>query len=469
MDVSNVKVNETHMCVLRRIENGKKVKMDFIELKYAHQDLLKKLNAMAENDNRSVLELQDYVNATPLRLLKEPFDFCPYLSGSYQGVQDVKFISLADYQEKVGEVEKDGNKEELKNYKRSLRQAFYKEIASHVVPFLMEQQYHQLNRDKSIVAYSHRMVGWSFPSFDLNKDLKVVYRTNFGYGSSSYFYTQIYYKGIGILPYSDWVHYRNASTFDIIRYTRCHQLENNEWIKTMSFTAEVYNAAVSNPKAFVNDFIINEVEEMVSGVEDIADSAREYKIQYNNFCPGSYTLLTGDDYILFKGEKVSGALDFLDSLKTLIPITDKVSDYIKRIIQSNISILPQLQDALNNKNEIIEKYTKILEELQPVWDEYKERNDKYDESRSIIRKEIQADEANKDIGYYALCNLTDKTFKEKYPEYVEFKKEFEKQKTEYERNEKIKNREAYIARVLNSYIKKIESHQDYIEQEIGAA
>jgi hypothetical protein len=124
---------------------------------------------------------------------------------------------------------------------------------------------------------------------------------------------------------------------------------------------------------------------------------------------------------------------------------------------------------LNNKNEIIEKYTKILEELQPVWDEYKEKNDKYDESRSIIRKEIQADEANKDIGYYALCNLTDKTFKEKYPEYVEFKKEFEKQKTEYERNEKIKNREAYIARELNSYIKKIESHQDYLDQEKGAA
>ena len=40
---------------------------------------------------------------------------------------------------------------------------------------------------------------------------------------------------------------------------------------------------------------------------------------------------------------------------------------------------------------------------------------------------------------------------------------------EYERNEKIKNREAYIARELNSYIKKIESHQDYLDQEKGAA
>ena len=40
MEMYNVKVNETHMCVLRKEENEDRVKVDFVELKFKHQDQL---------------------------------------------------------------------------------------------------------------------------------------------------------------------------------------------------------------------------------------------------------------------------------------------------------------------------------------------------------------------------------------------------------------------------------------------
>ena len=138
---------------------------------------------------------------------------------------------------------------------------------------MLDDYYYDLNKESSILAYSHRRVGWASPAFDLNNDIKVVYLTNFGYGSASYFFLQIYYKGIGILPYSQWVHYRKACASDIIRYTRRYHLNNEEWMKTMTFTADTYNSAVADPASFVQKNILNEVEEMVSGLEKIQSAS----------------------------------------------------------------------------------------------------------------------------------------------------------------------------------------------------
>jgi len=79
MEMYNVKVNETHMCVLRKEENEDRVKVDFVELKFKHQDQLNELKRMADNDNRSVLDMQDYVKGSSLRRLSQDFDFCSCL------------------------------------------------------------------------------------------------------------------------------------------------------------------------------------------------------------------------------------------------------------------------------------------------------------------------------------------------------------------------------------------------------
>lgn len=100
MNMNNVKVNETHMCVLRKVENEDKVKVDFVELKYKYQDQLDELRRMADNDNRTVLDMQDYVKGSSLRRLSGDFDFCSCLSDSYQWIPCLPTVSLGDYREK---------------------------------------------------------------------------------------------------------------------------------------------------------------------------------------------------------------------------------------------------------------------------------------------------------------------------------------------------------------------------------
>lgn len=322
-NLSNVKVNATHICVLRKVENENKVKVDFVELKYKYHEQLDELRRMAENDNRSVFDMQDYVKGSSLRRLSLDFDFCSCLSDSYQWIPCLQEISFADYRLKIDEYDKKKDQKAKENYVRDQRQSYYNRIAYRALPAALEDLSNELNKDSSVLAYSHRRVGWASPAFNLNDDIKVVYLTNFGYGCASYFFLQVFYKGIGILPYSQWIHYRKACTSEIIRYTRRYHLENQEWIKTRTFTADMYNSAVRDPASFIQNNILNEVEEMVSGLEYI-QSSNNYRTQESFFNP-SRIVLTGDDMVRFKGEKISGALDFLDQLQTLAPITDNVN------------------------------------------------------------------------------------------------------------------------------------------------
>ena len=188
MDMYNVKVNETHMCVLRKEENENRVKVDFVELKFKHQDQLDELKRMADNDNRSVLDLQDYVKGSSLRRLSLDFDFCSCLSDSYQWISCVPSVSFADYQKEIDEYDKKGDKAGKDAYARDQRQRYYNRIAYRVLPATLEDYYYDLNKESFILAYSHRRVGWASPAFNLNDDIKVVYLTNFGYGSASYFF-----------------------------------------------------------------------------------------------------------------------------------------------------------------------------------------------------------------------------------------------------------------------------------------
>ena len=62
MDACITKVNETHMCVLRKTENNKKLKVDFVELKYVHQVLLKAFTLSASKE--ALKQLKVYMEST---------------------------------------------------------------------------------------------------------------------------------------------------------------------------------------------------------------------------------------------------------------------------------------------------------------------------------------------------------------------------------------------------------------------
>ena len=467
MEMYNVKVNETHMCVLRKEENEDRVKVDFVELKFKHQDQLNELKRMADNDNRSVLDMQDYVKGSSLRRLSQDFDFCSCLSDSYQWISCLQPISFTDYRKEIDEYEKKGDKAGKEAYARDQRQRYYNRIVYRVLPAMLEDLSYDLYKDPSVLAYSHRRVGWASPAFNLNDDIRVVYLTNFGYGSASYFFLQIYYKGIGILPYSQWIHYRKACSSEIIRYTRRYHLANEEWMKTMFYTADVYNDAVSHPDSFVQNNILNEVEEMVSGLETIKN-AHKYCVQESFFNPSNITI-EGDNLTRFKGEKISGALDFLDQLQTLAPITDRVNTYILRIMTCNLSLVPELQKAISDKNEFLVPILKNIEKEQPKWDELSAKYARYNTMRSELAGKIAKEEAFSGKSWGAIWDERDTRFEKEYPEYVPFKKEYDAEQNIYSNLCAKRDKAQSFIEEIQSYLDKIEKHKDYmVENNIAA-
>lgn len=489
MDLDKVEVNETHICVLRKKNNDNEVFVDFVELKFLKENQLLELKDMSENENRSVLELIDYVENSILNDLTKSFNFCKSLGGSFQSCSWVQKISyseyhklLEEYELEIRKAEKQEDKEKAQKkkqiFKDSKRENFYKQVVSHVIPYLLERKYAELEKDNSVLAFSHRRIGWSKPEFYLSDDLSVVYKTNFGYGASSYFYTNIKYKGIDILPYSDWVRYRHVQKEEIIRYTRRHLLGNNEWIKTMDFTAEMYNSSVQDPSCFVENWIINEVDEMVKGLERMLNENKNYQVLNSYFHKSEPIYLMGRKLIRFKGEKISGSLMFLDKLKELHSIYSSIELYIERIMKCNMDIYPKLVLEMKQMNNELDDFNKKLSDILPIWEKYDNKEKEYDVIRNEIYEGVKTDPQYPNnyivswsggIIVYIWQRETEKRLVKQNPEYVAFNKEYMVVKEKYDNlKDEIRNLSSLIKefegyrKTISTYFSKIRRSNDLI-------
>ena len=475
MDLDKIKVNETHICVLRKKDNEDELFVDFIELKLRNNNQLLELKDMSENENRSVLELIDYVENSTLNDLTKSFNFCESLGGSFQSCPWVQKISYSEYHKLLEEYEfeikkaktqedKEKAKKRKLDFENRKRENFYKQIAKRVIPYLLECKYAELEKDDSVLAFSHRRIGWSKPEFHLSDDLSVIYKTNFGYGASSYFYTNIRYKGIDILPYSDWIRYWRVQKEEIIIYTRRHLLNNNEWIKTMDFTAEMYNSSVQEPSHFVENWIINEVDEMVKGLERMLNENKDYQVLNSYFHKSSPIYLMGRKLIRFKGEKISGALMFLDKLKELNSIYSGIELYIERIMKCNMDIYPKLILEVKQMNNELDDLNKKLSDILPIWEKYDNKEKEYDIIRDKIYESVKTDPQYPDnyiVSWnggkilYVWQKETEKRLIEQNPEYVAFNKEYIVVKEKYNN---LKDEIYY----LSSLIKEFKGYQKAI-------
>ena len=84
----------------------------------------------------------------------------------------------------------------INKYHQEERQKVIDKIKKRIIPYLLDKAYKNFENKKYILAFSHRRVGWSFPNLQLSNEFEVIFKTNFGYGSSSYFFTNIKYKKI---------------------------------------------------------------------------------------------------------------------------------------------------------------------------------------------------------------------------------------------------------------------------------
>lgn len=217
----------------------------------------------------------------------------------------------------------------------------------------------------------------------VNEDLSVRVETNFCYGSSTYFSVVVTYKGIELLPYSVWVHYYFAGFVHLLKYTRSYIRERNSWHMCMNFLEKFINSAIDNPEDFIHNEVMREVNGLLDGLQNIfnqsqEDFEKELKVKKrlgddryigilgarhaNESDENEYVITPNEVSMIYRMEKVSGALRFLDNLRKVKEIYTEVSDAIDKIIEMNQQIYPEVESAIPPvENEI----KKLNEELAP--------------------------------------------------------------------------------------------------------
>lgn len=439
------RINEEVLCVLKY--KNSEIIIDYVPIEKYFVEELSRLKKLCEVSSDNILKIIESIKQTPsLKALEKHYRYCVKLDGTYQGV-------IANIEEKIKTtidtrailyLNRNNNVDYNLDEKISaLQNDIYNNIEIWVSAYNIEKSYRKCYDDKLILTFSHRMNGWSNPEYRLSDNFRVELKTNFGYGSSSYFFIKIKYKNIDITPVSEWVDYEIAQFSEIIRYTKSFAyriykgtyngrnvykklIENSNWKAAIEFTKDACNCSLKSEVEFIHNYIIEECEKMASGLEKFMDGSEFIFIGQNN---DHYKVdKKGHQLTEFRGEKISGALDFILKILEFEKIAE-IKKFIERIEACNKKIQPILIEELN----AIEKKLAVLNQemtvLKPIYLSLVEKNQFYIKEKITIQRELVASKQidPKQVDYFKISTA----FTEKFPEFKEFELEFETECKKY--------------------------------------
>lgn len=461
------RINEELLCVLRENKLTNQIEVDYVKIENPFSAITDNLDNLCDNPNSTLQQILNFIKATAkLNHLTDHYRYCVYLHGTYQAFS-------ANNQDTITEITEIINESQLRLLNKENNYEIEKAIAEYTAKlkkkyvlwskaYSINKTYRFCQQDKSILTFSHRITGWSNPVYQLTPDFSVEIKTNFGFGKSSYFYTKLKYKNIDIIPFSYWVNYQFAKFSDLARYTQLHVLQNESWLEAMEFSRDACNLSMTDETKFVEKYIIDECESMVSGLEKILNkegwtfknrggdqhsTAKDYHI-------GKERHVLGE----FRGEKISGALDFISKILEFEKITP-VKSFIDRIEVCNKKIQPILVNESKILKEKITNLTRELNAFKPTYDNVIKLNDVYKERRFELQNQMTSYGQFNVLSFHILTHL-DYEFNKKYPGFKEFEVKFKEVTKDFRiLTERIQN----LTKVCNNII----SYNDRIIQHFG--
>lgn len=412
-----------------------------------------KLAEMFENPNQTVLDMQQhFVCSFPN---KRSFNYClPYsYDTSYiNGVLYLEMMSFQEYSDKLKEKRDELAKNNTSNikdaiakYADGLKKKFLETAYRYIEAYNYDLVRQQISSDENIKMYSSENIGWTYFEYKISSDIVFTLNTNFGYGSASYFFANLRWKGIDILPYSHAVRYYKANMRDLIRYTRLYYPDRDNWVNALKFVVEISNSAMTDEKSFVQKWIIAEVNEMMKGLQCIKQDSKSYIERFSEQSRESEYItvrnITNDEKIryaaypeemgiVFKAEKITGALTLLDKLAQLPNVYPAVTDRIEEIKIMNREILPEIEHHIEHIGEDISRLERKLnlinvgiEELDKqiaphitIIDQLCEKAEIQDPKRDkyYIRRDVELEYRNSSLEYKELIDNKYKILEKKY-------------------------------------------------------
>lgn len=295
--------------------------------------------------------------------------------------------------------------------------------------YLIERGYKKFKLDQNNLIFSHRIVGWNEFEYRLNDELSVNVSTNFSYGSSSYFFVTLKYGAIQIIPYSRLVLYRFVNVKQFIRHTREYYCYDSSWKLAIDFVRDASNDYVENgDQSFIANYVVRECEKLIS---ILPEYLRTNEFRLSEALDGTYfgseeqfqtIKLEGYDLNVFRGEKMSGALSFIDSLRELEQIINS-KVYVECIEKCAVEVLPELSSAISSipidvdfAISQISISSSKLERLIEKNTFNTEKEQIYAKTKAIIQHSFSFADSNTNNS----DNFENK-FKEYFPEYADFK------------------------------------------------
>jgi uncharacterized coiled-coil DUF342 family protein len=186
------------------------------------------------------------------------------------------------------------------------------------------------------------------------------------------------YKGLEIIPFSGWVTYEDANFSEIIRFSKKHQLEDQDWYFALSYAKDACNLSLTDEDAFVKKYILDECERMVNGLEEILSKTEfTYHLEHIKSDKSGFRIepttkkitKTGHELIEFRGEKISGALNFIERILTFEKIRS-MHHFVEKIKKLNQRMLPMLVNEVplitKELTDFQHSLFEIMQEIKPL-------------------------------------------------------------------------------------------------------
>ena len=403
MDQYNNNINEDALCVLKIDEKGQ-FYTDFVPIDKSllHEINVENLyNLLRQGDDKELLVLKKqtaidfYLEL--YKSYKEIFDYRDFCPKDCLRSFNIRFDFLTSIETIEDEISYYDDRKLgiiVKGSRRAADLIYYTE--NFLLSFLLENTYKICSEDNNIKAFSHRRLGWTTYNFLLNDVLSVEISTNFSFGSASYFVVTLLYEDIKIIPYSRLVFYRFANAIELLRHTIEYNVQDSSWQEAFNFVSDACNDLLTIGKeSFIAKYFIAECDKIAELLPKylIID---EFKLSENKYRNdnNSQVKLDGYQLIIFRGEKVAGAVEFYKSIKQLSKLFP-VNKYLECILRCGIDIMPQLNEVcdkidkdLRLKNNLLDIAKEVLSKKQAVHDECKERKKKCEECRFDLRNEV---------------------------------------------------------------------------------
>ena len=360
--MDTINVNKTHILALKEVNNSFQSIQINIE---KPEQFIAELHGMLDNPNRTVWDMQScfkkqFTIGPGFHDYLHPYSYsASYVGGiAYPANYEYDKLKLSweqaaksakdEYVERcrqlkvtvqISEIEVAQNVA-IANLKRNQKQNFFEDAVRWIDASCYNREVLKIKREGSIKMFSTENVGWNMFSYKINSDIIIELRTNFGYGSAAYFLLGVKYKGIDILPYSIIINYYHVNMTDVVRCTRNYIPTRKNWIVAFDFISDFVNLSNSNPDKFIRDYILEEVKEMMVGLEAISINPKGFieEIRWKNPEIGIVniqSMLSEDRHklatypeeipILFKVEKTMGALKFLENLNSIAKEVKEIS------------------------------------------------------------------------------------------------------------------------------------------------